>query len=65
MKPFRLGGVMTESNVADDAVERICPNCKHFYEHGKTDWEDAKECVDCTHRGGIVDNWKARPPEAS
>ncbi|NLK26419.1 MAG: hypothetical protein GX307_07605 [Euryarchaeota archaeon] len=56
---------MTESNVADDAVERICPNCKHFYEHGKTDWEDAKECVDCTHRGGIVDNWKARPPEAS
>jgi len=39
-------------------VERICPNCVHFYEHGKSDIEDAKECRDCSHRGGFEDNWK-------
>ncbi|GEM_PF-4570868 len=38
-------------------IERICPNCQHFYEHGKTEWEDAKECEDCTRRGGIYDHW--------
>jgi hypothetical protein len=45
---------------AADTLERICPNCKHFYEHGKTEWEDAKECEDCTRRGGIFDNWSSK-----
>jgi len=51
---------MTDQPVANTAIERICPNCQHFYEHGKTEWEDAKECEDCTRRGGIYDHWKAR-----
>jgi hypothetical protein len=51
---------MTELNEEIKVVERICPNCQHFYEHGKTEWEDARECEDCTHRGGIHDNWKQR-----
>lgn len=41
-------------------TERICPNCQHFYEHGKSEWEDAKECEDCTRRGGIFDHWTAK-----
>ena len=43
-----------------DNIERICPNCVHFYEHGKTEWEDAPECEECSHRGGFVDAWKQK-----
>lgn len=50
---------MTEENAA---VERTCPNCEFFYLHGKTEWEDHPKCNDCSHRGGMVDNWKERPP---
>ena len=28
----------------EKVIEKICPDCIHFYEHGKTEWEDAKEC---------------------
>ena len=45
---------------SDKSIERICPNCQHFYEHGKTEWEDAKECEDCTRRGGIFDHWTSK-----
>ena len=55
---------MTEQAPSTTNVERICPNCQHFYEHGKTEWEDAKECEDCTRRGGIFDNWKDKTPPA-
>jgi hypothetical protein len=55
---------MTEQTPATGTIERICPNCQHFYEHGKTEWEDAKECEDCTRRGGIFDNWKDKNPPA-
>jgi hypothetical protein len=54
-------GAMNESRKEGPLDERICPNCQHFYEHGKTEWEDAKECEDCTRRGGIFDNWEQRP----
>ena len=47
----------------DNQTEKICPNCIHFYEHGKTEWEDAKECGDCTHRGGFEDEWKFKDSE--
>jgi len=56
---------MTGQEETSKPDERICPNCQHFYEHGKTDWEDAKECEDCSHRGGLVDNWKERAQEPS
>jgi hypothetical protein len=52
---------MNEAKNGGLDVERICPNCQHFYEQGKTEWEDPKECEDCTRRGGIFDNWKQRP----
>ena len=55
---------MTEQAPSTTTVERICPNCQHFYEHGKTEWEDAKECEDCTRRGGIFDNWKDKTTPA-
>jgi len=57
------GGPMNEQ-ASDISMERICPNCKHFYEHGKTEWEDAKECEDCTRRGGIFDHWTPKPPSS-
>ncbi|OPY27334.1 MAG: hypothetical protein A4E31_01200 [Methanomassiliicoccales archaeon PtaU1.Bin030] len=55
---------MAEESVIERDVERICPNCQHFYEHGKTEWEDAKECEDCTRRGGIYDHWKQTAPKS-
>lgn len=64
IRPLPFGSGMNDQNEGI-TVERICPNCQHFYEHGKTEWEDAKECEDCTRRGGIFDNWKERPKETS
>ncbi len=49
-----------ENMVETNNVEKTCPNCQHFYEHGKTEWEDSPKCEDCTHRGGYEDNWKAK-----
>jgi DNA-directed RNA polymerase subunit RPC12/RpoP len=49
---------MTDETSA--TVEHICPNCEFFYLHGKSEWEDHPKCTDCSHRGGMVDNWKER-----
>ncbi len=51
-------------NTETKSMERTCPNCQHFYEHGKTEWEDSPKCENCSHRGGFDDNWKAKPQEA-
>ena len=53
---------MTEENSDPAPIEHICPNCQHFYEHGKSEWEDAKECEDCNRRGGLYDHWKQKAP---
>ncbi len=53
-----LRGHMTDETSA--TVEHICPNCEFFYLHGKSEWEDHPKCTDCSHRGGMVDNWKER-----
>jgi hypothetical protein len=55
--------IVTEDMTDETPVQKICPECQHFYEHGKTEWEDAKECENCTRRGGNEENWKQKPKE--